>query len=95
MYHLRLLSLQHQLYAELELREAFERRIMVKSSYSDILDEFGVPKTTIWRTLNVLFPPKIKSMKHLWDLIEVGNFMRKRVREVIGLTTIKNNWKTN
>ena len=64
---------------------------MVKSSYSGILDEFGVQKTTLWITLNALLPPlKCYSMKHLWDLIAVIKVTRQRVREVIGITTIKN-----
>ena len=29
-------------------------------------------------------------MKHLWDLIPVGKVTRQRVREVIGISTIKN-----
>ena len=64
---------------------------MVNSSYAEPFEEFGVPKSTICRSLNVLLPPlKITSMKHLWDLIEIENTKKEKVRELITLTTIKN-----
>ena len=90
-YHIHIPSLQHQLYTEWDIRSDFERRIMVKSAYIEFLDEFGVPKITLWYTLNALFPPhKCSSLKHLGDLISVSKVMRQRFREVIFLATIKN-----
>ena len=80
-YHLCIPYIKHQLYTEWELRESCERRVMVKSTYTDILDECWVPKTNLWRTLNVLFTPlKCSSLKHLWYLAAVGKVKRQRVR---------------
>ena len=63
---------------------------MIKSRYSEILEEFRVPKSTIWLTLNVILPPlNCPSMKHLWDLIGVDKITKKIVREVIMLTVVK------
>ena len=74
---------QGQGYSEWELRKARERIILIKSSYSDTLEEFGVPKSTICCTLNIILPPlKFSSLKHLWYLIEVETITKKIVREV-------------
>ena len=89
-YNINIPSPQHQWYTEWELCAAFETRIMAKSTYNDLLDEFGVPKTTLWQTLNVLFPPlNFIYLNHQWDLLAVRKVVRKRVREVIGITTVK------
>ena len=64
---------------------------MTKSSYSDLLEEFGVPNSTIWCTLNLISPPlKLNSLKHLWDIIRVGKTTKKIVIEVIAKKVIKN-----
>ena len=83
-------SFQSHEYTEWELREAGEIRILDKSSYSDILENVGVPKSTLCRSLNVIFPPlKCSYLKHLWDLILVGKITKKIFREVIQKTGIK------
>ena len=93
-YHIRLPLLQIQLYTEWDIHASREILIMVNPSYSDIFEELGVPKTTIWRNLDVIFPPlKCSSLKHLWYLIAVGKVKRKIVREVIRLKKLKN-WKS-
>ena len=62
---------------------------MVKSTYSDIIEEFGIPKITLWKTLNIISPQlKINDLKHLWYVIAVGDVKKERVREVIRLTPI-------
>ena len=62
---------------------------MVKLTYVDLIEEFGVPKTPLFQTLNLLFHPlKITSLKHLWYLILIGYVKKEIVREVIN---IKNN----
>ena len=62
---------------------------MVKPIYSDLLKEFGVPKTTLCKTLNVLLPTlKCSYLNYLWDLIEVVKLTSQRVIEVIRLTKI-------
>ena len=64
---------------------------MVKSTYDELVQEFGLSKGTLCQILNVLFPPlKHTFLKHLWHLIAIGCVKKERVREVIGLTTIKN-----
>ena len=89
--HLHILSVQLRVYTDYELREARERRILTKSRYCELLEQFELPKSTLRITLNVPFPPlKCSSMKHLWDLIEVGKITKKTVREVITLTVVKN-----
>ena len=61
-----------------------QRRILDKSSYSDILGEFGLPNSTLTYFLNVIFPPlKCSSLRHLWDLMGVGKITKIIVREVI------------
>ena len=79
--NLNLPSFQGQGYTEWELCEACEKIILIKSSYSKRHEEFGVPKYTIWCTLNVIFPPlKFSSLKHLWDIIVVDKTTDKIVR---------------
>ena len=57
---------------------------MIKLSYSEILEEFGAPNCTLWRTLNAIFPPlKCSSLKDLWDITGVSKTTKKIVREVI------------
>ena len=57
---------------------------MDKSSYSEILVKFGVPKSTLTYFLKVIFPPlKSSSLKHLRDLMGVGRITKRIVREVI------------
>ena len=56
------------------------------STYDDILEEFGVPKVTLFQTLNVIFLPlKFIYLKHLWYLLVTGNVKKERVREMISL----------
>ena len=65
--------------------------IFTKSRYSELLEEFGVPKYTLWSTLDVIFLTlKYSSMKHLWDLIVVGKITNKTVRELITHKAVKN-----
>ena len=93
--HLHLPSLQRQLYTEWDIQEACRRRIMVKSTYADILKECGVPKITIFRTFNVLLPPlDCTYLKYLWDLILILDVKNERVRVMISITTVKN-WRSN
>ena len=89
-YHVHITPLQLQLYTEWELRIDFGISIMIKSRYSDILEEFGISKTTLWRNLHSLFPPlKSTSLKYPWNFIAVGNSGRKKVRELIRFTKKK------
>ena len=57
---------------------------MDKSSYSEILGKFGVPKSTLTYFLNVIFSPlTFSSLKHLWHLMDVFKITKIIVREVI------------
>ena len=79
--HLNLPSVQGHGYTEREIREAVERRILENSRYSEIIEIFGVPKSTICLSLNVIFPPlKYSSLKHLWGLVRFGKTTKKIVR---------------
>ena len=50
--------------------------ILLESSYSELLEEFGVPNSTLLSTLNTIFLPlEYSSMKYLWDLIGVGKII--------------------
>ena len=72
------------MYTEWELSQARKIRILDKSSYYEILLDFGVPNSTLTYLLNVLFAPlKCSSLKHLWDLMGVGKITKRIVREVI------------
>ena len=63
----------------------------MNSSYSEPLEEFGVPKSNLWITINLLSPPlKFHSLKHMWDLIGVVKIIKKTGREVITLTVVNN-----
>ena len=54
---------------------------MVNSTYSDIIEEFGIPKITLWKTLNIISPQlKINDLKHLWYVIAVGDVKKEKVR---------------
>ena len=89
--NLNLPSVQGHRYTEWELCEAWEIRTLIKSSYYDILDFFGVPKSTLTRSLNINFPSlKCSSLKHLWDIILVGKIKKRIVREVTAKIVVKN-----
>ena len=89
--HINLPSVQGHRYTEWDLHRARERRIFIKSSYSDILENVGVPKSNLYRSLNIIFPPLICSyLKHLWDIIVVGKITKIIVREVIEKIVVKN-----
>ena len=82
--NLNLPSVQGQTYTECEFRKSYKIRILEKSSYSEVLGKFGVPKSTLTYFLNAIFPPlKCSSLKHLWDLMGVGKMTNLIVREVI------------
>ena len=75
---------QGQTYTEWELCQACKIIISDKSSYSEILVKFGVPKSTLTYFLKAIFPTlKSSSLKHLWYLMDVGKITKKIVREVI------------
>ena len=64
---------------------------MIKSSYFEILEIFGVPKSTLCLSLNVIFPPlKCSSLNHPWDIKVFGRITNKIVREVIEKKVVKN-----
>ena len=68
-------------YTDWELRQSVEEKILLKSSCAAIQDNFGVPKTSLQRYLNVLFPSlKCSSLKHLWYLMRLGAIRSKTVR---------------
>ena len=57
---------------------------MDKSSYSEILVKFGVPKSTLTYFLKVISSPlECSSLKHLWYLMGVGKIKKRTFREVI------------
>ena len=88
--HLNLPSVQGHGYTEWELREAYEIRIFIKSSYSGILEFFGIPNSALTLSLNIIFPSlKYSSLKHLWDLILVGKIKRRIVRKVTAKIVVK------
>ena len=65
-------SVQSQTYKEQEFCQACERRILDKSSYSEILGGFGGPKSMLTYFLDaILTPLKYSSLKHLWYLVGV------------------------
>ena len=78
---LNLPSVQGHGYTEWDLREACEIRALIKSSYYEIIDQFGAPKSTLTRPLNVIFLPlKCSSLKHPWYLMGVGKITTRIVR---------------
>ena len=88
--HINLTLVQGQVYTEWEILESCEKRIFIKSSYYEILEEFGLPKFTLWRTLNLIFLSlKCSSLNHLWDIIGVGNIIKKIFIEVIAKKVVK------
>ena len=49
-----------------------------------IQENFGVPKTSLQRYLNILFPSlKCSLLKHLWYLMRLGEIRNKTVRNTI------------
>ena len=79
-----LLPLGRGHYTDWELRQSVEERILLKSSCAAIQENFGVPKTSLQRYLNILFPSlKCSSLKHLWYLKRLGEIRSKTVRKMI------------
>ena len=71
-------------YTDWELRQSVEEIILLKSSCAAIQEKFGVPKTSLQRYLNILFPSlKCSSLKHLWYLMRSGEISNKTVRKTI------------
>ena len=81
-YHLYLSSPKRQLHTEWGIQAASKRRIIFKSNYADLIEEFGVSKITLFQTPNVLSTqPKFNSMKHLYNFIAIRFVKKERVRE--------------
>ena len=50
--------------------KSMQKIIIVKSTYAEIIEDFGVPKDTLSQTLNILYQTlKFSSLKHLWGII--------------------------
>ena len=93
--HLNLPSVQVHGKNECEFCQSYEIIILDKSSYSDILGKFGLPKSTITNSLNVIsLPLNFYSLKHLCNIMGVGKITKIIVREVIETTFVKKNVKT-
>ena len=89
--YLNLPLVQGHWYTEWDICESCEEIIFIKSSHSDILEIVGVPKSTIWQSLNVIFPLlRYFPLKHLWGLIVVNKTTNKVSREVIEKSVAKN-----
>ena len=77
-------------YTDWELRQSIEERIILKSSCAAIQDNFGVPKTSLQRNLNVLvLSLKCSPWKHLWYLMSLGEISNKTVRKTITENIVK------
>ena len=71
-------------YTDWELRQSVEERILLNSICAAIQDNFGVPKTSLQRYLNVIFLSlKLNSLKYLWYLMGLGEISNKTVRKTI------------
>ena len=71
-------------YTDWGLRQSVEERILLKSSCAAIQENCVVPKTSLQRYLNILFPSlKCSSLKHLWYLMRLGEIRGKKVRKTI------------
>ena len=71
-------------YTDWELRQSVEEIIPLKSSCVAIQDNFGVPKTSLQRYLNVIFPSlKFSLLDQLWYLMRLGEIRSKTVRKTI------------
>ena len=77
-------------YTDWGIYQSVEEIILPKSSCAAIQDNFGVPKTSLQRYLNVLFPSlKCSSLKHLWYLMSIGEISNKTVRQTITEKIVK------
>ena len=77
-------------YTDWELHQSDEGRIFLNSSCTTIHENFGVPKTSLQRYLNVIFPSlKCSSLKHLWYLMRLGEIRSKTVRKTITEKIVK------
>ena len=71
-------------YTDWYLCQSVEEIILLNSSCAAIQDNFSVPKTSLQRYLNILFPSlKCSSLKHLWYLMKLGEIRSKMVRKMI------------
>ena len=77
-------------YTDWELRKSVEGKTLLKSRCTAMNDEFGVPKTTIQRYLNIIFMPlNFSSLKHHWYLMILGKINDKSVRKTISEKIVK------
>ena len=77
-------------YMDWGLLQSVEERILLKSSYAAIQDNFGVPNTSLQSYLNVLFPSlKCSPLKHLWYLMGLGEISNRMVRKKITEKIVK------
>ena len=71
-------------YTDWELHQSDEGRIFLNSSCTTIHENFGVPKNSIQRYLNVISPPlKCSLLKHLWYLRSLGKISKRTARNMI------------
>ena len=59
---------------------------MFKSTYGELLEDFGVPHCTPSQNINVLFPSlKCRYLKHLWELIAIVGVEKEKLERWLGL----------
>ena len=70
--------------------QSAEGRILLKSTCNEIHDNFGVPKTSLQRSPNVIFlPMKSSSLKHFCYLMSLREINDKIVRNKISENIFK------
>ena len=78
--HICIPLVQFRVYIDWELCESYEIRILIKSRYSEILKTFGLPKSTLCSTLNMIsLPLKCSYLKHPWYLIGFDQITKRNV----------------
>ena len=77
-------------YTDWYLCQSVEEIILLKSSCAAIQEKFGVPKTSLKMYPNLIFPSlNCSSLKHLWDLMSLGEISNKTVRKTITENIVK------
>ena len=79
-------------YTHWELHQSVEERILLKSRYSAIHENFSVSKTSLQRYLNAILPPlKCSSLKHPLYLRSLGKISNKSIKKTITENIVKLN----
>ena len=82
-------QIEYQLYTELEFQSACIARILLKTVHPVILQEYGVPKSSLTRVIRKIYPLlQSRNLDHQQKRVEVGAISLGKVISVVKLIVL-------